>query len=106
MSGEVFAFTDVKGHTTLVNLKTGMESAPVAGVDGWCMQQGSWTLKDATNSDGTPAQYTAFGQVTHCTAAGAPGKASDGTAASVGAGVDGYFAWSSTDGLHAFKVGA
>jgi PQQ-like domain len=104
MSGDVFAFTAATGRTTLLNLKTGAATTPRAGVNGWCLQQGTYNLTDETDQDGKPLGLPTGALIAPCTAAGAVAAPSDGSFTGAGATAAGYFIWASTDGVHAFKL--
>jgi hypothetical protein len=105
VSNDVFALTNAAGRTTLLNLKTGAIGAATASTVGWCIQDGTYHLTGVDQADGTPIDFASGQLVAPCTAGGAPSHPADGTAAGAGATVGGYFVWSSTDGLHAFKIG-
>jgi hypothetical protein len=105
ISGDVFALTNAAGRTTLIDIKTGATSAPSASTVGWCLQNGTYKLTGVDDQAGTPIDFTSGELIAPCTPSGAPGKPGDGTATGAGTTVGGYFVWSSTDGLHAFKVG-
>jgi hypothetical protein len=105
ISGHVFALTNSTGRTTVIDLKTGAVSAASATTVGWCLQNGTYNLAGIDEKDGTPLDFVSGELVGPCTASGAPSHPADGTAADVGTTVGGYFVWSSTDGLHAFKIG-
>lgn len=105
ISGHVFAMTNSTGRTTVIDLKTGATSAGSATTAGWCLQNGTYQLTGIDGQDGTPLDFTSGELVGPCTANGAASHGADGTSADVGTTVGGYFVWSSTDGLHAFKIG-
>ena len=100
-----FALTNAAGHTTLLNLKTGATSVAPATTVGWCIQSGTYTLTGVDQPDGTLYDFASNDLAAPCTGSGAPSHPADGTAADAGTTVAGYFLWSSTDGLHAFKIG-
>jgi hypothetical protein len=104
MSGAVFAFTTAAGRTTLLNLKTGAVSLPRTGVNGWCLQQGTYNLTAETDQDGAPLPLPTGNLISPCTPAGAKAAPTDGSFTEAGATAAGYFIWASTDGVHAFKL--
>jgi PQQ-like domain len=107
MGADTFAFTNTAGVTTIVNLRTGFVTKPVAGVNGWCDQSdASYTTTGVNDSDGSPTQYATEGIVTPCTPAGKAAPPADGTLAQAGVSLGGYFVWASKDGIHAFKLPA
>jgi hypothetical protein len=105
ISADVYALTNAAGHTTLLNLKTGAISTAPPTTVGWCIQNSTYTLTGVDQPDGTLFDFASSGLAAPCTASGAPSHPADGTAAAAGTTVGGYFLWSSTDGLHAFKIG-
>jgi hypothetical protein len=105
MGADTFASTNTAGVTTIVNLRTGIATKPAVGATGWCVQtDASYTITGVNDSDGSPTQWATQGLVAPCTAAGKPAPPMDGTLASVGASLGGYFVWASKDGIHAFKL--
>jgi hypothetical protein len=104
MSGDVFAFTTAAGRTSLLNLKTGAVSLPRAGVNGWCLQQGTYNLTAETEQDGTPIGLPTGDLIAPCTPVGATAAPTEGSFTGAGATAAGYFIWASTDGVHAFKL--
>lgn len=107
MGADTFAFTNVAGVTTIVNLRTGLVTKPVAGVNGWCDQtDASYTVTGFNDSDGTPTHYATAGIAAPCTAAGKAAPPADGTLELAGVSLGGYFVWASKDGIHAFKLAA
>jgi PQQ-like domain len=107
MGADTFAFTNVAGVTIIVNLRTGLETLPVAGVNGWCDQSDtSYTVTGFNESDGTPTHFSTEGVGAPCTFAGKAAPPANGTLAQAGVSLGGYFVWSSKDGIHAFKLPA
>ena len=107
LGADTFASTNTAGVTSIVNLRTGLLTKPVAGKNGWCVQtDATYTVTGANDSDGSPTQYSTQGLVAPCTLAGKPAPPTDGTVAAVGVSLGGYFVWASKDGIHAFKLAA